>query len=321
MSVERIQHQESKEKEPGRVVGRCYFFRHDKPIYSEELAELMGEYGYESSKYSSAKFESQNIPTELNPTFHPSSAQLEKFSSRGRSIPFEEKKGDEDRVRFEGTIQSPDERRNLSHLADILKQENVVPLIFVGSRTRHGLTAEAVVEALADKGVQIDKKNITVTDMLTAMNKHWVHIFEASQELGLENPWQPIVAPEPKDIEKLKEKNIESMDEIADRTRHYLAVLDRMFNIKVAKDPSLKEKSPAVVNFTSDFNQIALLQALGLNEVQGKPVLDFRPAVGSYVEVEVFADDTAKVYYQPAIASAREELGIVTNFHEKLKSR
>ena len=92
-SAERIQHQESKEKEPGRVVGRCYFFRHDKPIYSKELAELMNEYGYGSSEYSSAKFESQNIPTELNQTFHSSSAQLEKFVSRGRSIPFEEKKG------------------------------------------------------------------------------------------------------------------------------------------------------------------------------------------------------------------------------------
>lgn len=309
---------ESKEKEPKRVVGRCYFFRHDKPVYSEELAKLMAGYGYESGTHSSALFGNQEAVDQLAPPFHPSPEQLNKFRARGRTTPFENSVENE-RVKYEGTIQPPEERKNLAHLVEVLKKDDVIPLVFVGPRTRHGFTAETVTNALAEEGIEIDPKNVTVTDMLTALNKHWVYVLEASKELGLENPWDPILAPQTEHSAKLHEKGLESRDEIVERTRHYLAVLNRMFNMKIAKDPSLKEKSPAAISFTSDFNQMALLEALGVMEIDGVPLSAFKLGVGSYVEVEVLADDTANVYFQPVDASVSKHLATIRDFHTKIR--
>lgn len=308
-----------KEREPKRIVGRLYFFRHDKPVYSEDVAGLMNGYGYKATAYSSAQFEQQKMPEQLASPFHPSAERLDTFAARGRSVPLAEEKDGMERLRFEGTIVPAEKRENLPHLEEVLKEENVVPLIFVGSRTRHGLTAEAVVGELRGDGIDIPDKNIAVTDMLVELNRHWMEVFEASKELGYAQPWRAVLDPTPEHAQKLGEKGIETIDGITERTRHYLAVLDRLFRMKSAKDPSLSEKIPAVVNFASDLNQIALLRVLGVEAVHGKPLIEFRPTPGSYIEIEIHADDTATLFYQPVDASTREELAVVQGFHKEIE--
>jgi hypothetical protein len=305
---------ELKEKESKRIAARYYFFRHDKPIYSDELADLMSSHGYQTSEYSGAEFvNNQEIPQADEP-FHPSDKQLKKFAGRGRSETQESIYNLADRVKFEGITREPDSRENLKLLPDILGDENAVPFIITGPRTRHGFTAQNINKNLKDQGVEIDPQNVIVTDLLTDLNKHWICLTEIAEELGLKSPWE--VERNPKYEGQLAARGVESMKDIQARVKHYLQVLERLFRKQKTTQPALADKHPVVIGISSDFAQRALLKTLGLEEVNGQPVLEFQSGVGSYVEVEVLEDGKANVYYQDQEHSEPQLLTSVENFHQ-----
>lgn len=325
MENSEISHFESKEKEPEEVVGRYYFFRHNKPVYSTDLEKMVTEHGYAPEKYAPAKYEEKDkISKKSDKKHHPNEKQLGKMFRRSvsekhnrGSQAFDLKTDTEDRMEFEGGVQELKERKNLESLAKILKQEKVAPFIFIGPRTRHGFSAESIKESLKGQDVNTDKIPVAITDMLSDLNKHWIYILEAAKEEGVENPWELIL--NPKYQEKLKEKGIETMKEISERTKQYLGSLEKMFKAKKDSDLSLEEKSPVFMNITSDFNQFALLKSLGIEKIQEKPISDFRPAIGSSIEIEVLANDTANIYYQLPEQDNPELLATVEDFHEKIR--
>ncbi|MBU1036809.1 hypothetical protein KKF32_02085 [Patescibacteria group bacterium] len=309
---------EKKEKEPNKVAARYYFFRHDEPVYSDEVAKLMNSHGYEVEHYSGAEFiADQEVPEEQE-GFHPSEKQLKKFKGRRRSETFEPRYEIEDRAKFEAVIKEPSSRENLQPLVGILEDKNVVPFIITGPRTRHGFSAQSINKSLKDQGIEIDQKSVIVTDMLTDMNKHWIYLTEIAEEKGLKNPWDAIRNPAYK--QALEEKNIETMVDIEERIKHFLQVLDRLFKKHKTNDPLLSEKFPAVISVTSDYSQLTLLKALGIKEINGEPILKFKPDVGSYVEVELMENGTAKIYYQARDQQNPQLVGEVDDFYGKIKT-
>lgn len=309
---------ESKEKEP-EILRRYYFFRHDKPVYSEDLAHLMEQSGYSPTEYSSAKFEEKQTVSKSDAKYHPTAKQMGKFLRRDSVQGFEQKKNIGERARFEGVVERPSERKNIKSIAGILKQEKISPLVFVGPRTRHGFSGEALVESLKEEGVSVNEKNITVADKLTDINKHWIKIFDLAKELNLKNPWQLLL--DSSYEEKLKEKGIETFEEISERIKNFLAVLEREYENEKSEKSIFNKGSSVSINITSDFDQLALLKALGIEQIKEKPIMDFRPGLGSYIEIEVLANDTANIYYQSSDEEAPELLATVDNFHRKIEDK
>ena len=312
---------DSIEREPRDISARYYFFRHDTPLYGKEMAAVMEGFGFPTNLYSSARFGEQKIPT-FNEPYHPTTEQLAKFAKRGRSEVFP---GEGHRSIYEAVTVPPEERKTFSRLLDVLKREDTTPFIFTGPRTRHGTTAEAVANDLKQSGIEFDEKNVAVTDMLTDINKHWVYLYQVSRELKLDIPWESFENPELRTehreaAARLGLGNIENTEDATARIKHYLVVLERLFKKRVAHEKDFSAKTPAAINFTSDFTLIAVLRAVGIKEVSGIPVTRFKPEIGSYIGVEVNTDNTADVYYHSPSEQQARHITRVSGYREKIRS-
>ena len=51
------------------------------------------------------------------------------------------------------------------------------------------------------------------------------------------------------------------------------------------------------------------------------PVEKFKTPIGSFIEIEVFPDDSANIYYQTDEQEDRQLLANVQNFHKKIEGK
>ncbi len=319
---------ESKEN-PKELAEIFYLFRHDPPIYGVEADKEMHKQGFSGKKnYTGAKFaESFESPDILQKDL-PKKKKLRNLSRSGKSKIFpnshcynednddyetyEELKS---RAVYEGGIDEIKDRKNLNFLTTLIKDKQFKPVFLVGPRTRHLFTYNSVVNHLKEQGVEIKEPILSHTDKLTDINSHWLPLMEIAKDLEMEDPWSTV-----KDSnfhKEMKDKGIETMVEIRERIRKYLAVLEKWWARK--NNPgktNIKEDRPIFIGFTSDFEQRALLQLMGIKEVNGIDASYFKSAPGSYICVEVAKDNTAKIFYQSPNNDNREFFGEINNFKD-----
>ncbi|MFA5050859.1 MAG: hypothetical protein WC499_01965 [Patescibacteria group bacterium] len=323
---------ESKEGIPEEPVEIFYLFRHDPPIYDPAADEKMKEHGFSGEKnYGGAQFGKFEIP-EIPEKDLPQKKKLQNLSRSSKSkiiIPdvatdnIYQENGHETqeelmaRAKFEGGTDEIKERKNLNYLADLIKEKNFKPIMLVGPRTRHLFTYNSVVNALEKQGVDIDEPILSHTDKLTDINSHWLPLMEVAEELNIQDPWGTVK--DPNFHEEMNKRGIETMEEIEERIKNYLIILERWWKKQNNLGKINQEVKPIFIGFTSDFEQRALIRLMGIEKINGVNTNYFKSDSGSYISVEVAKNGTAKIYYQSPNNEKHELLGEVADFQKTLK--
>lgn len=323
-----LKRKEIKENPP-KPVRIFYLFRHDPPVYGSEVAEEMEKHGYSGEKnYPGSSFTKE---IELQPELiknQPSEERLQIFDRRDGSkiIPkFSEgnpPEKPEEKLRkraiYEGTITEIKDRKNLTSLVEQINNPEFEAVFLTGPRTRHLFTYNSVINALKAKGANLSEKLTPFhTDKLTDLKNHWLPLMEIAKKLELEDPWGTVKDPAFHD--EMQERNIETMQEIEERMRKYLLILERWWSMKNHTNEQKNKVSPIFIGFTSDFEQRALLQLAGIKEINGKPTNYFKSAPGSYISLEITKDGVAKVFYQAPDEEKPKFLGQLENFENIIK--
>lgn len=333
--MERLSLKIESRENPKELVKVFYLFRHDPPVYGQGVDDEMKRHGYSRDKnYSAARIGKPNIPT-IADEHLPSKEKLNSFSKReigskmiGRNsdggIDYRTYAKDDvgkesaddlaERAIYEGGIDEIRERKNLAFLEELIKTADFKPVFLVGPRTRHLFTFNSIAKSLKNDGVDIDDVPLFHTDKLTDMNTGWLPMMRVAGEIKADDPWS--LAKDLVHHEKMKNEGMESLEDIKDRMKKHLASLERGLAIKNASEIKAGKAKikPVFVEFTSDFEQRALLGVLGFDEIKGVKVNYFKAAPGSYICIEVARDDTAKIYYQAPAGEDRDLLGEVRNF-------
>jgi len=322
------------EKNPKEPVKVFYLFRHDPPVYDPTVDDEMKKHGYSGEKNYPVAFRKPEIP-EVPSDYLPPKERLNKFSRRepgskmiGKKIngEIDYKIFDNDvsnkessaelmeRATYEGGIDEIQTRKNLNFLEDLIKKDNFKPIFLVGPRTRHLFTFNSIMKLLKQDGVCAEDTTIFHTDKLTDINMGWLPMMRVAEKSKADDPWS--LVKDPIHHEKMKNEGIETMEEIKDRMRKHIASLERGLAIKnTGEIKAGRDKiKPLFIEFTSDFEQRALLSALGFNEIKGVKTNYFETSPGSYICIEVAKNDTARIYYQTPNMDDREFLGEVNGF-------
>ncbi len=201
------------------------FIRHGQAEYGQELADKMAKLGFNFEKELP---NSQIAKEQLNTT----------ETWEGRITP-------------EGEKQL---RRSIAELVDEINLDNEVIMVLSGTRSRHKLSYDIVLNELEKHSVDIFKAR-THEDIVDT-KKHWISILEfvKNKITKGQNPWDYWLKMTKKEIE---EGDIESIEDIQNRTDHFIKLLTKYRNIYKNK-LDLDNKILRVISITSDVN-ISLL--------------------------------------------------------------
>jgi len=239
------------------------FIRHGEAEYSDEQKQQVEDLGYSYDEL----LPSEKITTELRGT----------------------RAGKEGRLTQEGKAQLI---VSMEHLVEKIDPDNEVVMVLSSPRLRAEESAGVIVNALAHHGIDVQGARECLD--LVDMKKPWIGILEFLKQSssGEQSPFQYWLK---MSEEELQKADVEGMENIEDRTDHFMRLIQRFAKTK-QQEWGLDKKILRVIAVTHDINLIAAanrehLSPKEINDIKNAEILEL--GVDNQGNTKLLADNGA----------------------------